>query len=85
MQDSSGEVYISCNFPDHFEFFIFIHQTTYRIVYMSKTTRMQLNSEPVINISNNSNYTDDRVANSLNLKKSISSKIGISNPYGWII
>lgn len=85
MQDSSGEVYILFNFPDHFEFFIFIHQATYRIVYMSKTTRMQFNSEPVLNISNNSNYTDDRVANSLNLKKFISSKIGISNRYGWII
>lgn len=35
---------------------------------MSKSTRMQLNTEPVVNIQNNSNYTDDRVANSLNLK-----------------
>lgn len=35
---------------------------------MSKTTRMQLYTEPVVNILNNSNYTDDRVANSLNLK-----------------
>lgn len=35
---------------------------------MSETTRMQLNTEPVVNTQNNSNYTDDKVVNSLYLK-----------------
>lgn len=35
---------------------------------MSKTTKMQLNTEPVVNTQNNSNYTDDRIVNALYLK-----------------
>lgn len=35
---------------------------------MSQTTRMQFNTEPVVNTLNNSNNTDDRVVNSIYLK-----------------